>query len=148
MVTDLQVIIRQALITDASQIATLISEMGYPTRPEEMGDRLRLIGSSPDYITYVAVSGSESEIVGIVGGGLAPYYEKNGLYGRLLVLAVAAGYRNRGIGRLLVEEIERWFRAKHVRVIVVNSGSSRTEAHQFYERVGFQQTGLRFVKEL
>ena len=148
MTTDVQVAIRQALITDAPQIATLISGMGYPTRPEEMSGRLRLIGSYSDYITYVAISRVDNEIVGIVGAGLAPYYEKNGLYGRLLVLAVAASYRSRGIGRLLVEEIECWFKTKNVDVIVVNSGSSRTEAHRFYERVGFQKTGLRFVKEL
>jgi hypothetical protein len=32
--------------------------------------------------------------------------------------------------------------------VVVNSGNHQTEAHEFYRRLGYQSTGLRFRKVL
>jgi GNAT superfamily N-acetyltransferase len=97
-------------------------------------------------MTYVAESAGE--VVGVIGAGVGNYYEKNGSYGRLLALVVGERYRGRGVGASLVAEAELWLKGLGASTVIVNSGSQRGEAHRFYRRLGYSETGLRFVKAL
>lgn len=138
--------IRDAVIGDAGPVGDLITELGYPTTPEAMRDRLAMILSDPGYTTLVADTGGN--VVGVAGASLDLYYEKDGLYSRLLVLAVSLEARGQGIGDQLIQAIERWAASKGAREVFVNSGLHRVEAHGFYERCGYSRTGFRFVKQL
>jgi GNAT superfamily N-acetyltransferase len=139
--------IRSAVIGDAEQIAKLITELGYPTTATAMGERLTGLLADPDYATFV--TDTDAGIVGVAGAALDRYYEKDGVYARLLVLAVSGTARGRGVGSQLVEAVERWAAAdKGAREVFVNSGLHRREAHAFYERRGYSRTGFRFVKQL
>lgn len=138
--------IREAAIGDAEPIGKLITELGYPTTTAAMADRLPAILGDPNYITIVAET--DAHVVGVAGARLGRYYEKDGLYSHLVVLAVSSAARGLGIGGRLVEAIERWSAGKGVRDVVVNSGMHRGDAHRFYERCGYSRTGFRFVKRL
>jgi GNAT superfamily N-acetyltransferase len=138
--------IRDAVMGDAAQVAELITELGYPTAPEAMRDRLALILVDSNYATLVADTGGN--VVGVAGASLDRYYEKDGLYSRLLVLAVSSKTRGLGIGGQLVQTLERWAASNGAREMFVNSGTHRLEAHLFYERRGYSRTGFRFVKQL
>lgn len=141
-----QVTIRSATLADSPAIAGLMTQLGYPTSPDEMKERLLGILPHPDYETFVAESAGH--VVGIVGLGVGRYYEKGGDYGRLLALVVDEGQRGRGVGASLVAEAERWLKERGVSAVIVNSGSRRGDAHRFYRRLGYKETGLRFVKSL
>ena len=141
-----EVEIRSARLDDSSAIACLMSQLGYPTSSDEMKERLTAILSDSDYMTFVAEYGKE--VVGIIGVGVNRYYEKNGTYGRLLALVVDEKWKGYGIGTSLVSEAEHWLRERAVSSIVVNSGKQRKDAHRFYERLGYKETGLRFAKSL
>ena len=138
--------IRDAVMGDAQQMARLITELGYPTSVEAMSDRLSGILADRNYATLVAET--NGGVIGVAGASLDRYYEKDGIYSRLLVLAVAAPAQGRGTGRQLVEAIERWAAGNGAREMFVNSGLHRAEAHRFYERCGYARTGFRFVKQL
>jgi GNAT superfamily N-acetyltransferase len=138
--------IRDAQIGDAPQISELITELGYPTASEAMRDRLAMILIDPDYATFVASAGAA--VVGVAGGTLSRYYEKDGVYARIAVLAVSSMARGQRIGAQLVQAVERWAAAKGAREVYVNSGLHRDEAHRFYERNGYARTGYRFFKQL
>lgn len=138
--------IRDAVLSDAEPVAALITELGYPTTPEAMRERLARILADPGYATFVAdVDGS---VAGMAGGALGLYYEKDGIYSRLVVLVVASGARGLGVGARLVEAVETWASGRGAREVVVNSGLHRGEAHAFYERRGYIRTGFRFVKQI
>ena len=139
-------VIRDAVIGDAEQVGRLITELGYPTTAEAMRDRLTAILSDPGYATFVA--DTDGDVVGVAGAALSRYYEKDGLYCRLVVLAVSSTARGMGIGGQLVQAIESWSAARGAREVVVNSGMHRGEAHRFYERCGYSRTGFRFIKQL
>jgi GNAT superfamily N-acetyltransferase len=47
-------------------------------------------------------------------------------------------YRGCGIGRFLLQHIERWAEEKGCDTILVRSNIIRTEAHLFYQRVGYE----------
>jgi len=131
---------------DAERVSQLITELGYPTTFEAMRDRLSRILTDPNYATFVA--DRDGDVVGVAGATLSWYYEKDGMYSRLAVLAVSSTARGLGIGGQLVQATEAWAIAKGVREVFVNSGLHRGDAHRFYERCGYSQTGFRFVKQL
>ena len=138
--------IRTASMNDASPIANLLSQLGYPTSTDEMKGRLAEILSNPNYLTLVAEH--QNEVVGILGAGVFPFYEKTGMYGRILALVVDEKRQGQGIGGSLVAQAEKWLKERRADSIIVNSGKQRKGAHRFYKQLGYAETRLRFVKTL
>ncbi len=140
----MSIAVRSATTADSAAIAELVSALGYPTSPAHMNTRLESIMSDDDYATLVACDGAL--VVGFIGTRVGPLYEDDGRYGQIMALAVAAQYRGRGIGRMLVHAAESRFIARDVSVLVVTSGNQRADAHAFYEKNGYTWTGRRFKK--
>ena len=139
--------IREADVRDSSAIAHLLVQLGYPTTSAQMAGRIKPLLSRPEYQMYVAV-GREGRVVGMVGAYLGHALEFDGPYGRVNGLAVDEGSRRHGIGRHLMEHIENWLRTQGAVMLVLTSGQHRVEAHKFYRAIGYEQTGVRFVKRL
>ena len=140
------VILRAAGPADSAAIAALVTQLGYPVDPAAMAERLKQLCARPDYITLVAeVSG---EVIGMVGAYLGYALEFDGPYGRLTGLVVDASWRGRGVGKLLMREIEVALKERGASVVTLTSGKHRSEAHGFYKAIGYEETGLRFVKRL
>jgi GNAT superfamily N-acetyltransferase len=123
-----------------------MTELGYPTTVEAMTERLATILGDTNYVTFVADMGGS--VIGVAGATLGTYYEKDGIYARLLVLSVSATARGQGTGSRLVDAVEHWAASSGARDIVVNSALHRSDAHGFYERRRYARTGFRFVKQL
>ena len=138
--------IRHATIADAERIASLITELGYPTSPEQMTGRLATILGDDTYRTLVGCDGAT--IAGVVGTRVGPMYEMDEPYGQIMVLVIAAAYRRHGIGGRLVQAAESFFAARGARVAVVTSAHRRADAHAFYESHGYTFDGRRYKKAL
>lgn len=138
--------IRRATAEDAPAVGGLLTEMGYPSAPEEVRQRLETTLPHPDYSSWVAEA--DGRVVGFAGAWIGHFFEKNGSYGRLLALVVDSDVRRRGVGGALVREAERWVFGRGGAALVVNSGNHRAEAHRFYQKQGFSATGVRFIKTL
>jgi GNAT superfamily N-acetyltransferase len=138
--------VRPIRLDDTPAVAGLITELGYPTVVEAMASRLTAILADPDYATFVAER--DRVVVGVAGVAVDWFYERDGRYGRLLVLVVSSTARGAGIGSRLVDTVERWAADRGARGIVVNSALHRHDTHGFYERRGYARTGFRFVKPL
>ncbi len=137
---------REVKIEDAEQVAELITQLGYQTDKIQMTDRLQNLIHKSDRATIVAeVDGA---VTGIIGMNISPYYEKDGLYGRIVVLVVNERHRGKNIGKNLLNQAEQWFRKNEASDVVVNSGVQRMDTHRFYEKFGYEKTGFRFVKKI
>jgi len=123
-----------------------MTELGYPTTPDQMAARLTRILADGDYGTFVA--GDGSTIVGMIGTRTGPLYEFDEPYGQIMVLVIADGYRRRGVGRLLLEAAEAFFTERGARFAVVTSANRRADAHAFYEKYGYAFDGRRYKKPL
>lgn len=136
--------IRAASMADASALARLMTQLGYPTAVGEMEARLTGLLAHSDYQTLVAES--NGGLVGMIGVRLGRYYEKNGIYGQIVALVVESEHQGQHIGSTLIAEGERWLKTRGVGTALVNSGAHRQAAHRFYEHLGYQMTGIRLVK--
>ena len=68
----------------------------------------------------------------------------------ILGLAVSSNFRKQGAGKLLLTAIEEWAKSLDIKIIRLNSGSSRTDAHSFYTSNGYtnKKEQIRFIKNL
>jgi GNAT superfamily N-acetyltransferase len=127
-------------------MAELMGELGYPAGAAELPGRLARMRARGDAEAFVATVDD-----GLVG--LATVHARVVLHAALPVvqltaLVSAASMRNRGVGRALVDVVESWALAQGAEKLVVTTALNRVEAPLFYERLGFEQTGRRFVKRL
>ena len=137
--------LRGAVLADAHAIAGLMTQLGYPTPPAAMEPRLRRMLSLGHHAVVVAESAGE--VVGVAGACVDHGVEQD-TYGRITALAVDEKWRRRGVGKLLVEHVERWCRDRGVDRVTLTSGDHRRESHEFYKALGYEATGLRFIKRL
>ena len=138
--------IRTAHVNDAAALAQLMCELGYKTTKSEMQTRLLAIAADERYRTFVAVR--DSSVCGMIGTATNPSYEHNDPGGRILALATLGTMRRCGIGRALIATAEKDFAQRGIKRVALNTQFAREDAHQFYESLGYERNGWRFVKQL
>ena len=138
--------IRAAEMTDAAALAQLICELGYETSTAEMQQRLQSILSDARFRTFIAEV--DDQICGMIGTLICPSYEHNDPGGRILALAILSAMRRRGLGRALIATAEKDFAQRGIKRIALNTQLAREDAHKFYESLGYERNGWRFVKQL
>ena len=60
---------------------------------------------------------------------------------QLISMWTAPTHRQRGVGRLLVDEVLRWARGRDAHILLLMVTSINEPAIRFYERLGFTRTG-------
>jgi ribosomal protein S18 acetylase RimI-like enzyme len=138
--------IRDAEMDDAAALAQLMCELGYETTKSEMQMRLERIATDERYRTFVAMH--NGKVCGMIGTLTNLSYEHNTPGGRILALAILSAMRRRGIGRALVATAEKDFTQRGIRRVALDTRLTREDAHKFYESLGYERNGWRFVKEL
>ena len=138
--------IRDAELNDAPELAVLMCELGYETKRTEMETRLKLILSNPAYKTFVATM--DGCVCGMIGTVTSPSYEHNDAGGRILALVTSSMARRRGIGRALIATAEKDFAQRGIGCVSLDTRLTREDAHKFYELLGYERNGWRFVKQL
>jgi len=63
-------------------------------------------------------------------------------------LMIDESYRSKGIGKLLVQTAENKARSLYCDSFEVTAQVKRIRTHEFYERLGFKQSHLKFTKAL
>lgn len=139
--------IRPAHESDADDVVHLTAQLGYDVDAAVLKERLQRILARPDQRFLVAVI--DGRVVGWLHVVTAEYVEA----ARFVVIAglvVDKGHRRRGIGRALIERAETWAQEQDCSIVRLWSTSSRTEAHRFYEGLGYTniKTQYSFAKSL
>jgi GNAT superfamily N-acetyltransferase len=125
-----------------------------PLRPDEALDRAEretleraLANPADDEIVLMA------ELEGIGPAGVA--YANTGTdyftgeaHGHLSIIAVAEAGEGRGAGRALMSAVEAWSAARGHRFITLNVFAGNERARAVYERAGYGQDVIRYVKTL
>lgn len=138
--------IRVAEINDAAALAQLMCELGYETTKSEMQMRMERIAADQRYRTFVAVR--DGKVCGMIGTLTYPNYEHNDFGGRIVALIILKTMRRHGIGRALIATAEKDFAQRGIRRVALNTRLAREDAQKFYESLGYERNGWRFVKQL
>lgn len=139
--------IRQASAEDAKDISGISCEdLGYHCDEALVLSKLRKLDASREAVFTAVMDGG---VVGFIHVGRYDtlYMEPMaGIFG----LAVRYAYRHNGVGRKLVFAAEEWAVRHGIKLMRVNSGISRTNAHSFYRNIGYdtEKVQIRFMKKL
>ena len=141
------VIIRDAADADAAGLGPLLETLGYPADAESIAERLRAQrAADPTGRVLIALDGPE--IVGFAVLHSTPALHRPTAVGRITAIAVTSSRQGRGVGRELLRAAEDHFRAQGLGRIEVTSGPTHQKAYEFYRRLGYEDQGVRFAKNL
>ena len=132
----MKIIIREMAADDAKAVNTLSNQLGYPLSIEQTLQNINAVLESKDHTAFVAEY--ENKIVGWIGASQAimievmPHCEINGL-------VIDQDHRGMGIGKLLIDKVKQWAREKNNSKIGLRCNVKRTEAHLFYQHLGFTE---------
>jgi GNAT superfamily N-acetyltransferase len=66
----------------------------------------------------------------------------------LTTLVVLEDVRGAGVGSALVRHVEQWAARHGAKRLSLTSGIQRRATHEFYQKREYENTGLRFSKDL
>ena len=98
------------------------------------------------YITFVAEA--DGKIAGLAAAVKVLAIGHPGGYVKMNGIGVLPEYRGQGIGKQLMEHVERVAVEQGAPYVGLASGISRAEAHAFYEHIGYRKTSYWFRKSL
>jgi GNAT superfamily N-acetyltransferase len=132
----MKIIIREMTAKDAEAINALSKQLGYPLSIEQTLQNINSVLQSKDHTAFVAEF--ENKVVGWIGAAQAimievmPHCEINGL-------VIDEHRRGMGIGKLLIDKVKHWAKDKGNDKIGLHCNVKRTEAHLFYQHMGFTE---------
>jgi len=127
--------IRPASPEDATVIALLATQLGYPNTPEEIATRLQDVLAQPGSEVLVALD-DDGTVIGY-GHVFGAHRVDTEPFAEIGALVVDETRRSRGTGAALVAAMEAWAIEHGYREMRVRSNVIRERAHAFYDRMGF-----------
>lgn len=133
----MEITIRKAWNEDASQLSDLFVEFtGTQSDITAMKEKIELISEKPEY--YVAVACEQERVVGSAMGIVCQDLCGDGRPFKLIEnVVVDPNYRGKGIGKQLMNDLERFGREQRCKYVILVSEAKRTDSHHFYESLGY-----------
>jgi len=140
-------IIRKIIFEDIPGLAELYRQFwNVPSDVSKMEELFHKIESKEEYILLGALE--EYKLIGTVMGIVCEE-----LYGDcrpfLLIenFIIDQKHRRKGVGRLLLAEVEKWAQEKNCRQAILVSEAEREDARHFYHACGFPTGNIGFKKK-
>ncbi len=141
-----EVLIRDLERRDYISLAAVWREAFVPLTDEALITACKKMEGDSRYRIFVAET--DGRVVGFVTTVEALAINLPDGYIQVNSLAVLPEFRHCGIGKMLMNRVEELARERGSSLVELASGFQRTEAHEFYERLGYQKTSFRFSKRM
>ncbi|MFE5655239.1 GNAT family N-acetyltransferase [Streptomyces sp. NPDC056517] len=145
--------IRPATAEDLEAIVAMLADdpLGAQREsPDDLGPYLvafELLANDPQQHLVVAVR--EGKVVGTLQLTIIPGLSRRGATRSIIEgVRIHAEERGSGLGTLLIEWAVEESGRQGCRLVQLTSDVTRTDAHRFYERLGFEASHLGFKKNL
>lgn len=140
--------IKEADRYDLPEVLRLLRELDLEgDKPMSQEEALRLfdrLGEYPDYKVYLARK--EGEAVGTYALLIMDKLEHGGAPSGIVdSVAVSNTYQGQGIGKAMMLHAMQQCREKGCYKLMLSSNKIRTDAHRFYEKLGFQMHGYSYA---
>lgn len=127
--------IRNASISDVSDISELTEQLGYSATEFEIQERLKSMLNSNDHAIYVAFV-PNGKIVGWIHVYESKRVESES-FAEIGGFIVSEAFRRKGIGKTLLKTAEQWVAKNKLTKLRVRSKIEREDAKKFYSNLGF-----------
>jgi ribosomal protein S18 acetylase RimI-like enzyme len=124
--------IRELKPDDYTALVTLWKGAGLPYRPKGRDSRERVFQELSSPTTIFLVAELEGELVGSLLG------TSDGRKGWINRLAVRTDLRRRGVGRALLQEIERRFEVRGLLVFACLIEEENSASQEFFDELGYE----------
>ncbi len=140
--------LRTLKATDVASIYEINKDaLGYDFSPEETASQLDKLSQDPHHFLLGFEEPTSHDLLGYVHAEVyESLYSKPGF--NILALAVLPQTQCKGIGKTLLQGLEKEAEKRGYKFIRLNSADHRLSAHAFYERVGYtcDKVQKRFIK--
>jgi GNAT superfamily N-acetyltransferase len=140
------VIIRDARPEDGKAVSHLLDELGYTHTEPFIEEHLSKLTIGKDNRILVAELGEA--VLGILSIHFIPQLALAGDFARITYFCVSKKHKGRGIGRKLIEAAEALARERRCDRMEVHCHFRRTEAHQFYFHMQYEENRKYLIKML
>ena len=142
--------LRELKATDVETICVINKEaLGYAFSPEETARQLAKLSQDSHHYLLGFEDSTSHDLLGYVHAEVyESLYSKPGF--NILALAVLPQTQGKGIGKTLLQGLEKETKRRGYEFIRLNSADHRIGAHAFYEKVGYtcDKIQKRFIKLL
>ena len=137
----MHIVCRKAKKEDIPLLNPLLAQLsGSLAAPDKMAKAMEKINRNPDAVLLVAEDTDTGALCGSLFG--LAFEDICGTCQPILMIEnVVTDIRHRrlGVGRMMFEWIESWGRERECHYCILVSGMQRTEAHRFYDAIGYNE---------
>jgi ribosomal protein S18 acetylase RimI-like enzyme len=155
-----QVVIREAAIVDAADVAVLLTELnetvgavGYPRDEEKLPQHARVSEAQAESrmrnvegIETIFLAFSEGEAAGFTSLRVIPYLDQDTPYAEVTQLHVRPAFRRRRIASQLIEAAEARAKDAGASCLHILTGTDNLDAQAFYRDAGYEVECVDFQK--
>ena len=145
--------VRRATADDITAIVAMLADDALGATRESPDDltpyaaAFREIDGDPRQ--YLAIAEQEGEIVGTLQLTFIPGLSHKGMTRALIeAVRVSSAARGGGIGSRLIEWAVEEARTRGCGMVQLTTNATRTDAHRFYAKLGFEPTHVGFKRKL
>ena len=138
--------VREAEPGDHVAVTDLVGQLGYPSAEPAVAGRLDRLAA--DGKTWVFVAEEDGRVVGLAAVHVMSILERDDPIARVTAMVVDESVREGGVGTALIDRLEKVARSQGCDKIDLTTRHERERAAAFYRGRGFEDTSLRFVKDL
>ena len=147
----MQIVFRQAQLADLPAIVALLADdalgqqredASSPTNPKYV-DAFGAILADANQLQMVATA--NDEVIGTLQLSFIPGLARKGAWrGQIEAVRIAATHRGSGVGQQMFEWAIDQCRARGCDLVQLTTDKTRSDAHRFYERLGFVGSHLGY----
>jgi len=144
MIERATIALRDATAADAERLASLFTDEGFPVGASGVAARLERFAAPG---SHVVVADVEGEVLGFIALHVVHRFEGDEPFVRIVALVVDPGVRERGVGRMLMDEAEGIGRREGALFVEVTVGHHRAEARHLFESRGYDGTLTTYLRK-
>jgi N-acetylglutamate synthase-like GNAT family acetyltransferase len=141
-----RVAVREATVADAPALAPLLGELGYPVDADVLAPRVERVLAHEN--EQILIAEDDTGVIGMLALHIFPVLAYDRDLAMIMALVVTDRARGTGVGRQLIDRAESLARSAGASRLMLTTHLRRADAHAFYERLGFEFTGRRYVRDI
>jgi PhnO protein len=140
-------LVRNAEISDYDEIVRLYNLfVGEARYSDHKHDSFNKVLENPN--NFVFIVEDEKKLIGFASFSVRDVIRYPKPIAELDEFFILEEFRNRGVGRRLMEEVEEKAKELHCHRLSIETGYAHKDAHAFYEQIGYTNYGYHFMKDL